>query len=276
MLAKEDYDIVVDLQNNKVSHLLAYLSGARVRAGHGNGKWSFFLNKKTTDSNAVAVSPLEHQFRVLKQLGLEDFEKRLELWTMPEEEKRMAAFFESQWVAPSQTLVGINPGSSLRWPTKQWPVENFARLCDELAKRNIRVVITGANEDAANLQDLFDLTKNKPINAIGKTSITELTALIRRCQVFISSDSAPMHIASGLQIPLIAIFGPTDPKRHMVPPTQHQVFWKEVPCSPCYLRSCPIGHICMKKISVQEVLDAVLHFVKHKPVSLEDTLAVNV
>ncbi len=276
MLAREDFDIVVDLQNNKVSHLLAYLSGARVRAGHGNGKWSFFLNRRTSDAGNVSVSPLEHQFRVLHQLGLENFEKRLELWTMPDEESRVKTFLESQWVAPSQTLVGINPGSSLRWPTKQWPIENFARLCDELAKRNIRVVITGSNEDAVNLQPLFDLTKNKPINAIGKTSIAELTALIRRCQVFISSDSAPMHIASSVQVPLIALFGPTDPKRHMVPPEQHQVFWKEVPCSPCYLRSCPIGHICMKKITVQEVLDSVLHFVKQRPVSLQDTVLAGV
>ena len=53
-------------------------------------------------------------------------------------------------------------------------------------------------------------------------------------------------------------------KRHLVPPTTYQVFWKEVQCSPCYLRSCPIGHICMKKITVQEVLDSVLHFLKDR------------
>ncbi len=73
-----------------------------------------------------------------------------------------------------------------------------------------------------------------------------------------------MHIASSVDAPLIAIFGPTDPKRHLVPPSRYQVFWKEVQCSPCYLRSCPIGLICMKRITVQEVLDAVLHFIKEK------------
>jgi ADP-heptose:LPS heptosyltransferase len=73
-----------------------------------------------------------------------------------------------------------------------------------------------------------------------------------------------MHMASAVQAPLIAIFSPTDPKRHLVAPPRFQVFWKELSCSPCYLRSCPIGHICMKKISVQEVLDAVLFFVNEK------------
>jgi len=108
------------------------------------------------------------------------------------------------------------------------------------------------------------LTRNKPINAVGCTTITELAALIRRCQVFISSDSAPMHIASSVDASLIALFGPTDPKRHLVPPTAYQVFWKEIQCSPCYLRACPIGLICMKKIGVQEILDAVLYFIGQK------------
>ncbi len=260
LLAKEGFDIVVDLQNNRASHFLSFFCGAGIRAGHTNRKWAFFLNRKTKDSPNT-MPPLEHQFQVLKLLGIEDYDKKLELWTEKEEDQRVRVFLESQWVSPSQVLVGLNPASSLRWPTKQWPIENFARLCDELGKRNIRVVVTGSKEDAPSLDKLFALTRHKPINAVGKTSITELIALIRRCQLFISSDSAPMHIAASVDIPLIAIFGPTDPKRHLVPPSRYQVFWKEIHCSPCYLRNCPIGHPCMKKIPVQDIFDAALHFV---------------
>jgi len=259
LLAKEDYDVVVDLQNNRASHFLAYFSGALVRAGHGNHKWDFFLNRKA-HGNFSGLAPLDHQFEVLKLLGVEPTEKKLELWTEKEEVRKIESFLESQWVSPSQVLVGINPGSSPRWTTKQWPVENFAKLCDELARRNIRVVITGSADEVPLADELLRQTRNKPVNAVGKTSITELVALIRRCQVFISSDSAPMHIASSVHVPLLAIFGPTDPKRHLVPPPHYQVFAKEVPCGPCYLRNCPIGLICMKKITVQEVLEAVLHF----------------
>jgi ADP-heptose:LPS heptosyltransferase len=195
---------------------------------------------------------------------VEHTDKTLAFWVEPQEDERIRKFLESQWVSPSQALVGINPGSSPRWQTKQWPVEYVAKLCDELARRNIRVVVTGSDEDAPLIGRLMELTRVKPINAAGKTSITELGALIRRCQVFVSSDSAPMHIASSVNVPLVALFGPTDPKRHLAPPSSYQVFWKEIHCSPCYLRSCPIGLICMKKIGVQEVLDAVLHFVKEK------------
>ena len=260
---KEDFDVVIDLQNNKTSHLLAFLCGARLRAGHQNRKWSFLLNRAHRGSE-TAMPPLEHQFKVLKMIDIEAFDRKLQLWSGPAEERAVDVLFASQWVSRSQTLVGINPGSSLRWPTKQWPVENFAKLCDELAKRNIRVVVTGAPEDVPLADELFKITRNKPINAVGKTSITELVSLVKRCQVFISSDSAPMHIASSVNIPLIAIFGPTDPKRHLVAPANYQVFWKEVQCSPCYLRSCPMGLICMKRITVQEVLDSVLHFLKER------------
>ena len=257
VLVREDFDMAVDLQNNRASHFLSFFSLARLRAGHPNGKWSFFLNRRTSGDFA-AMGPLEHQLEVLKLIDVDRAEKTLELWTEKKESDSVREFLALQWVSPSQILVGINPGSSLRWPTKQWPVENFAKLCDELARRNIRVVITGSEEESGPAEELFRLTRNKPINAVGRTTITELVSLIRRCQVFISSDSAPMHIASASGVPLIALFGPTDPKRHLVAPESHQVFWKELSCSPCYLRSCPIGHLCMKKITVQEVLDSVL------------------
>ncbi len=269
ILSREDFDIAVDLQNNRLSHSLSFLSGARVRAGYQNGKWSFFLNRRAKDVS-YALPPVEHQFQVLKLLGIEETEKELELWTRPAEDASIADFWRDAWVATGQTLVGINLSASARWPTKQWGIENYAKLCEELARRNIRVVLTGAPEDKGILEKFYSLTRVKPVSAVGKTSITELVALIRRCQVFVSSDSAPMHIASGLGVPLVALFGPTDPKRHLVPPARYEVFWKEVPCSPCYLRNCPIGHVCMKKITVQEVLNAILYLLKENPVLVEE------
>jgi lipopolysaccharide heptosyltransferase II len=268
LLAREQFDTVADLQNNRASHFISFFCGAGVRAGFSNRKWSFFLNRRSKGSLG-ALPPLEHQLQVLKMIGVDAVQKTLELWTSPEEEQRIDSFLASHWVSQSQHLVGMNPGSSLRWPTKQWPIENFARVCDELGRRNIRVVLTGSADDLAATEELVRRTKYKPINAAGKTSITELAALIKRCRVFVSSDSAPMHIASGVQVPLIAIFGPTDPKRHLVPPSRYQVFWKEAQCSPCYLRSCPLGHVCMRKITVQEVLDAVLYFIHEKRSVLE-------
>lgn len=270
LLRKEHFDIVIDLQNNKLSRFLAYLSTASIRMGYGRNRWAFLLNVHVRDLG-YSVSPVEDQARAMKLLGFESFNKDLELWVRPEEEEKIDDFLKSEWFHRQQTLVGINPGSSPRWPTKRWPTASFARLCDELAKKNIRVVLTGGEDDKPIGDEILKLTKVRPMNAIGRTSITELGALLKHCGVFVTSDSAPMHIAASVGTPLVALFGPTDPNRHLVPSERSVVIQKDISCSPCYLKTCPIGHICMHRISVGEVLGSVLKFVGHKSSSLSLT-----
>ena len=91
----------------------------------------------------------------------------------------------------------------------------------------------------------------------GLPHISGLPGLIhatRRATAVVGVDSGPIHIAAALGKPGVAIFGPTDPKRHLVAPSSYQVFWKEVQCSPCYLRSCPIGHVCSDGVSHDDVM----------------------
>jgi len=259
-LTDEQFDISIDLQNNRSSHMISYLCGAHTRIGYANGKFSFLLNSKVKDPG-LPLSPVEHQFQSLKLLGFSEIDRKLELWTRPEDDERVARYLRDNWVREEQLLVGINPGSSAAWPTKQWPFERFAELCDALSKRNIRVVLTGDASTTALAQDILALCKSKPINAVGRTSVSELIALIRRCGVYVTSDSAPMHIAAAVGTPFVAIFGPTDPRRHVaVPEQKHAVIRKDLKCSPCYLRACPIGHPCMKKITKDEILDKILEF----------------
>ena len=85
----------------------------------------------------------------------------------------------------------------------------------------------------------------------------ELASLIKRCKVYITPDSAPMHIASALGTPFIALFGPTDPARHVAPSKNHIVIKKDLKCSPCYNPNCSKGFKCMSAIEVEEVFTAV-------------------
>ena len=254
ILAREHFDICVDLQNSRLSHCLAYLSGAHTRVGYATGKCDFFLNTKIKD-NREAMNPVQHQFRTLGTLGITPGDSRLELWIDRHDEDSVSRFLKDHWLGEGQTLVGLNPGSSPLWKTKRWPVERFAFLCDALSKENIRVVITGAPQEAALAKAISRKCRSKPMVAVGKTSVGELIALIKRCQVFVTSDSAPMHIASAVGTSFVALFGPTDPRRHVQPSAQaSHVIWKEVKCSPCYLKKCSIGLLCMKQITQEEVL----------------------
>ncbi|MDO8535494.1 MAG: lipopolysaccharide heptosyltransferase II [Candidatus Omnitrophota bacterium] len=256
-LRKCCFDIVVDLQNNKKSHILSFLSMAPLRYGYNNGKFSFLLNNGIKD-DAPYLDPIEHQFRVLKSAGIKPVDKNLELWPSPSNAGRIDALFQENWIKPSQSLVGINVRASSRWTSKNWPPRRIAELCDRLAKEfNIRVVLTGTKEDALFIERIKALTASKPLVAAGKTDVMELACLIKRCKVYITPDSAPMHIASALSTPFIALFGPTDPARHVAPSKNYLIIKKEMKCSPCYKPNCSKGFKCMNGIEVEEVFSAV-------------------
>jgi len=164
-------------------------------------------------------------------------------------------------VANKEILIGINCGASQRWQTKRWPIGKIAKLCDILAQNNIRVIITGSKEDAPYARKISMLTRSKPLNVTGKTTIMELAALIKHCKVFVTSDSAPMHLASFLRVPFVAMFGPTDPKRHLQAEGDYRLIYKKLKCSPCYNSKCK-NRICMDSITPEEVSVAITELLK--------------
>jgi heptosyltransferase-2 len=97
--------------------------------------------------------------------------------------------------------------------------------------------------------------KTKPIRAAGKTSIGHLIALISRCRLFITNDSGPMHIAAALGVPIVAVFGPTNPVA-TGPMGRAAIVRHEMECSGCLERSCPTDRRCMESITAGEVVNA--------------------
>lgn len=253
-LRAERFDKIIDFQNNKKSHWWSFLSFARESYGYNNGKWGFLLThpvKKNRDD----IGPVEHQFEVLKLLGI-DMPPRpaLELWPGEKERKYAAALFETEWLSNSRNIVGINLSASAKWPTKNWPLEYMAKLADQLAQRNIRVLVTGAPCDEATAKKFMSLCKSKPANLVGKTDILQLAAVIRKCKAFITPDSAPLHIAAAMNVPAIVFFGPTASRRHVPPAKKLVILQRDLRCRPCYSGRCRIlTHACMREIHPDEV-----------------------
>lgn len=261
-LRRENFDVIVDLQNSRKSHILSFLSMCPLRFGYDNGKFSFLLNRKVKDSGPV-LRPIAHQSRVLNLLGINSKDERLELWYTKEDEQWADDFLNQNWVAQGQRLVGINLAASERWATKRWPPNYIAKLTEVLAiQMGIRTVFTGLKKDMGLAKKIVSVTKSKPIIACGRTNLSRLCALMKRCAVYITPDSAPMHIASALGVPFVALFGPTDPSRHLNPASAYVVLKKNLKCAPCYKSRCFIGYKCMKKIGVDEVADAVRTLLK--------------
>jgi len=252
------FDKVIDFQNNRKSHVLAFLSLCHERYGYKNKKWGFLLSRGIADDCAPAPA-VAHQFRVLNLLGITKTGKEhLELWPSKEDVKYIQQLFESQWIAENTQLVGINLAASSRWESKRWPLDYIAELCDLLAAQNIRVVLTGAKKDKVFARQLLKKTKAKPADLVGKTNILQLAALIKKCHVFITPDSAPMHVAAAMGTPFVAFFGPTDPLRHLPPSRKSRILYQKLDCMPCYQSRCPLHtHACMMEITPQEVVGAV-------------------
>lgn len=261
-LRKNSFDIVIDLQNNKKSHILSFLTFAPLRYGYEKGRFSYLLNHRIKD-DAPYLDPIEHQFRVLRLAGVKPREKALELWPSESDEAEVNKFLRDNWIKPDQALVGINVRASSKWATKNWPAPYIAELCNRLAKEfNIRVVLTGAKSDIEFTGKITKFTNAKPIIAVGRTSLLELASLIRHFKIYVTPDSAPMHIAAAVNTPFVALFGPTDPRRHIPPSKDHVVISKcnAVKCGPCYSSRCLKNFKCMKKITVDEVLDAIKNY----------------
>jgi lipopolysaccharide heptosyltransferase II len=260
-LRKKHFDVVIDLQNNRKSHILSRLSLAMNRYGYDNKKYGFLLNHRIKDEKP-ALDPVTHQFRILKMLGIELHDPGLELWPSGQDEKYIEEFFASHWMSAHQKVVGINVSASRRWETKAWPFHHLVKLCEELGRRDIRVVITGTEADALLAQKLMNTVKNaKLMNACGKTTVNQLACLIKRCSVYISADSAPLHIAAAVDTPVIALFGPTDPRRHIPPAKKLVVLRKDLPCSPCYKSKC-VSLKCMELIKPEEVFVVIAQTIK--------------
>ena len=263
VLRKYSFDKVVDLQNNRISHLLSFLSFAKNSYGYKNSKLGFLLNQGIKD-DFIEIPPVEHQFRVLKSMGIDYHpDVQLELWPSSKDEEYIQGLLNAEWMGTYKDVVGLNVAASPRWSTKNWPPEHIIKLCDLLAVRNIRVVLTGQNKDSYLARHIVSKAKSKPVNFVGKTNILQLAALMRRCKVYISPDSAPLHVAAAMNTPIIGLFGPTDPLRHMPPAAKKIIFNRELKCAPCYSGVCKIKtHLCMKEITPEQVAQKVLELMK--------------
>ncbi|MFH1395569.1 MAG: lipopolysaccharide heptosyltransferase II [Candidatus Omnitrophota bacterium] len=261
-LRSEDFDMSIDLQNSTKSHVLSFLAAIPERYGYDNRKMSFLINRKISLPRKP-MSPIAHQACVLGLMGITRVDPCLKLWPGKEDELWAEKFLKDNWLKDRQKIVGFAISASSKWKTKNWGVSAMAEVADMLAKKEgIRVVLLGQDADKDTKELFLKKTKAKPIDAVGKTGMLQLFALIGKCDAVLTGDSAPMHIAAAMETPFTAVFGPTDPVRHVVPGDSHKVLYKKQTCSPCYKGVCQRNKKCMTSIKPTEVFAALMENMK--------------
>ncbi len=152
--------------------------------------------------------------------------------------------------------VGLSPGAAYG-PAKRWPPEHFAALGRELIKEfGARLVLLGGREEAPVAQQVKESLGLPVLNLVGKTDLRQALAVLSRLKLLITNDSGLMHAAAALRVPLVALFGSTDPTATGPFTDQATILRHPLPCSPCLQRTCDLGYACLTAIKVEEALAA--------------------
>jgi len=257
------FDLAVLFQNAFEAALLAYLAGIPRRYGYATDGRSLFLSDPVAKPDRRALlHQVQYYWSLLRPLGLTGDPPHPELSISPEEERLMAERLAKAGIAATDTLIGINPGS-IYGGAKRWLPDRFAesteRLCrrlNESGDRRTAVVILGAKGEEQLGREIAAHLSAPSVNLSGATTIRELMATVKRCAVLVTNDTGPMHVASAFQVPVVAIFGPTDWRTTSPYGANHALVRHPVDCAPCMLRECPIDHRCMTGVSVDQVYEA--------------------
>lgn len=224
-------------------------------------------------SFASRVSPqahhLFHYLHLVGHLGanVEPLAPRIDV--TPAEE---LVFRESRQLAEDLPLFGLNPGAEYG-PAKRWPAERFIEAAAEIQRKTGgRWLIFGGRGDIelaekigagirralAQRTEAFDASR-APLNLAGRTTLRELCAGLKVCRFLLTNDTGPMHVAAAVGTPVIVPFGSTSPELTgpgLPGDSPHVVLRSDVPCAPCFLRTCPIDFRCMNNITVDQVANA--------------------
>jgi len=267
ILRKRRFDIALVLYTKKRTNLLCFLSGIKERAGYYNNKFGFLLTKKIVDNRPEGKKhEAEYCLEVLKAIGIDTEDIELFMPLKPQAEEWAEEILSKYKVDRRDKLIAINPGASC--PSKIWPAERFAALADRLVEKySAKVVLLAGPTDLKIVSEILAKIKNPVINLSGHTTIGQLASFLKRCNLFISNDSGPVHIACAVGTPVVAIFGRNEsglsPKRWGPLGNKNTVLHKEVGCAECLAHNCQKGFACLLAITEEEVLVAVEKLLKN-------------
>lgn len=256
-------DAAVLLPNSFESALSAYYWGARRRVGFAAGGRSWLLTDRVP-----LPSPRAHQVDEYLALGaalgalpVTDV-PRLEPPAPDREERREARAWITEAIGGDRAAVGVHLGAAYG-DAKVWPADRVIELVTELRHRDVAAVLLGPMDNEATAREIVRATGAASL--VGRDRPDALPALLVELATLVAGDTGVAHLAAALGTPVVTLFGPTDP-RLTAPRGPGAVVRHAVPCAPCFYRSCPIDHPCLRGITATDVADRVTACLRHEVV----------
>jgi len=245
------YDWVIDIQGLFKSGLLTFLSKGKRKIGLSTSREcsSIFLKGPPCQVD-IEQHAIDRYLAIAQYLQCEEVQWKGEIPIGAGDEKNIDTFIRNKGLQ-DQKIIAVNPMA--RWDTKLWDLQRFALLTDRIKKElGCEIVFTGGANDKTPIKKILNAMNENAIDLTGETTLKELAYLYSKCDLLITTDSGPMHIAAAMGCPTVALFGPTAPWRTGPYGEGHVVIRDAIECSPCFKKKC--DHItCMKNISVDKV-----------------------
>ena len=257
-LRAQKFDMALLLQNAFDAAWLAWRARIPERIGYARDARSFLLTKAVPLPRHGEIPAHEkfYYLELLRRAGwLDSAQDETFISLRVSEEKRRSAdeFLCESGVRQGALRIAIGAGASYG-SAKCWPPPRFAEVANQLqSEADADVILFGTAAEASVSTAISAEMRRPPIDLTGKTAIADLPALLSQCHLFIGNDSGAMHVAAAVGLPVIAVFGPTDPEGTAPVTPRCSIVQQKPYCSPCFLRSCPTDHRCMTAITANMV-----------------------
>lgn len=260
-LSEAHFDCAILLQNAFSAAWLAWKAKIPQRIGYARDGRSFFLTEaiRVPKAGEIPAHETYYYLELLRRAGwlqalpeVTQITLRLSADAANAAEGRLC----KAGVRVGKKRIALAPGAAYG-SAKCWAPERFAETADALIDEfDVDVILFGASSEIEICRQIADRMRHRPVILAGQTSIGELPALFSGCNLFIGNDSGAMHVAAAVGVPVVAVFGSTDPHGTAPVTSLKKLLQHPVACSPCFLRKCPIDHRCMTRVPVKDVRDA--------------------
>lgn len=252
------YDLVIDLTDSDRSAVLSWLTGAPVRFGYNSeGRRRGCLYTRIVEADRFGMHQVRYQLKATEMLGLEGPPPEPALVVSPEARSAAARLLTEAGIDAPRPLVCLHPGA--RWWFKSWPAERFAALADRVQTDTpAQALFLGGEQERVVAGRIAQCMRTPFRSLVGRTELQELAAVLARAALHVGNDNGPMHMAAALRVPVIGLFGPSDPAVWGPWGDGHRTFYKGLDCRACFHPDCFRGEQnCMKLITLDEVWEAV-------------------
>jgi predicted lipopolysaccharide heptosyltransferase III len=252
------FDLVIDLTDSDRSAILSRLTGAPIRLGYNSeGRWRGRFYTRIVEADRFAMHQVRYHLAAMETLGLTG-PPPVPVLTIPSEARSAAVhLLRGVGIEDSRPLVCLHAGA--RWWFKSWPAERFAALADLIqTETSAQALFLGGEQERSAGDKITEAMKSPFRSLIGRTDLPQLGAVLARAILMVSNDNGPMHMAAALRVPVIGLFGPSDPAVWGPWGEGHHVFYKGLDCRACFHPDCFRGEQnCMRLITLEEVWEAV-------------------